>query len=161
MSEGLLYGHNEHEGWNRAIGPFYKFEGAARKLGVDSKTLAAMTIRGELIALRTREGDVVYPARQFFLNEDAVCMVRPAVSAALRFLMEHEKDFADIRVITDKNGPHSLLNEWTIAGVLFQPNEKAETLIDDLERNLSNPEHESWARLIDLNGIATHLRNLS
>lgn len=166
MSPGLIHEREYGEGsdaskWNRAIGPFYSTEGLTRRLRVDDKTLTTMSQKGRIIAFRTSDGTIVYPTRQFFQKADDTVMVKPVVSRALQFLIEHEADFADIRTIVDENGPHSLLNEWTIAGVLLQPNEDGETLLDQLQKHLNDPDDESWARLNDLNGIATGLRKVT
>ncbi|KKR78368.1 MAG: hypothetical protein UU23_C0001G0132 [Candidatus Curtissbacteria bacterium GW2011_GWA1_40_9] len=166
MSPGLLHERGYGESgdvskWNRAIGPFYSTKGLTRRLGVDDAALTTMLQEGKIIALRTSDGNIVYPTRQFFQNEDDTVMVKPVVSRALQFLIDHEADFADIRTIVDENGPHSLLNEWTIAGVLLQPNEDGETLLDQLQDHLNDPDDESWAKLNDLDGIATRLRKVT
>lgn len=145
--------------WNRAVGPFYSSRGLARRLKVDHSRLDEMARTGQILALHTAEGDLVYPTRQFFANEDGTFMVNPAIAPALQFLMEHEEDFVDVRHLTTDDGIR-LIDEWTIARTLLQPDKERRILLSDLQQNLDNPEHESWQKLLDLNGIVSGIRRV-
>lgn len=147
-------GGPERSRLNRAIGPFYSPESVLRRLNIDQQTLEGMVQTGQILALPTVEGKLVYPTRQFFVNEDGKVIVNPAIEAAMRFFMEHEDDFTELLFKTDS--PYGLL--WTIAGALLQPDEQGETLLHTLQQHLDNPQHESWKRLHGLNGVVSKIR---
>ncbi len=141
--------------FNQAIGPFYLPESVMRRLNIDTDTLGEMARKGRLIALPTAEGQMVYPVKQFSTNEDGRVTVNPAVEVAFNFLLE--SDVVDLALIVDDN-EFGLL--WTIAGVLLQPDERGEILLHSLRNNLDNPQHESWQKLNDLNGIISKIRSV-
>ncbi len=147
-------GGSDGSKFNRAVGPFYSPQGVLRRLGIDQQTLGEMVQTGQILALPTAEGQFVYPTRQFFSNEDGRIMVNPAVEPAMRSLMEHEDDSMDLLFQVDS--PIGLL--WTVAGALLQLDEKGETLIHTLQQHLDDPQHESWQRLHDLNGVISKIK---
>ena len=149
-------GGSDGSRFNRAVGPFYSPGGVLKRLSIDQKTLGEMAQTGQILALPTAEGQLVYPIRQFFSNEDGRVMVNPAVVPAMRYLMKHEDDSIDLLFQVDS--PYGLL--WTIAGALLQPDDRGETLLHTLQQHLDNPEHESWQRLHDLNGVISGIKKV-
>lgn len=144
--------------WNRAIGSFHSPQGVMRRLNVDQQTLGEMARSGQILALPTAEGRMVYPTRQFLVGEDGKFTVNPAVNAAFGHLMEHPDEARELLFEVEENAFGVL---WTIAGALLQPDAKGEILLETLQQHLENPEHESWQRLRDLNGIVSKIRALA
>lgn len=156
--------HREQEGeggtdgqkLNQALGPFYSPDTVARKLSVEPEKLGKMACAGQIIALPTKEGNIVYPTRQFLCRTEGTFAVNPAVPAAFNYLIEHDEEMSDVICFLDS--PYSYL--WIMARALFRQDENGEMLLTTLQQNLNNPEHESWKQLLDLSGVVTGVRKV-
>jgi hypothetical protein len=47
-----------------------------------------------------------------------------------------------------------------MAGALFRQDENGEMLLATLQQNLDNPEHESWKKLRDLDGVVSGVKKV-
>ena len=156
--------HREQEGeggtdgqkLNRALGPFYSPDAVIRKLSIEPDKLGEMARAGQIIALPTKEGNIVYPTRQFLGRTEGTFVVNPAVPAAFSYLIEHDEEMSDVICFLDT--PYGYL--WTMAGALFRQDENGEMLLTTLQQNLDNPEHESWRQLLDLSSVVTGVRKV-
>lgn len=156
--------HQEQEGegmtdgqkLNRALGPFYSPDAVMRKLNVDPDELGQMARSGQIIALPTKEGKIVYPTRQFLGRKEGTFAVNPAVPASFNYLMEHDEGLSDVVCFIDT--PYGLLERT--AGALFKQDVNGEMLLTTLQQNLDNPEHESWKQLRDLDGVVSGVKKV-
>jgi hypothetical protein len=101
--------------WNEVLGPFYTTRLVASLLGGASRqALADRRERGTLLALKTTDGVLVYPAFQF----DEAHRVVPGLAEVLRH-------FQDVDV-----------DEWTVAGWLVSSSEALDgcTVVDWLRQ---------------------------
>lgn len=144
---------DEKHNLDSAIGPFYTVEKVSGELNIDIETIGEMVSSGHMLALPTADGLMVFPSRQFITNTNEETIVNPAVKSAMHFLMEHEEETIDLLLQVD--GLEEMI--WTIAGVLLQPDEHNTTLLNTLQQHIENPKHESWKKLLDLNGIASDI----
>jgi hypothetical protein len=143
--------------WGKAIGPFYTAEGVARELGLSEEEIGQLVANSSIITVQTSDHITFFPSRQLVRRDDGTTTINPAVAPALAFLIEHEEEFSDVRELITERGTR-LVDEWTIAATLLQPNEVGETLLEDLELQLDKPDGEAWTRLKTLNGMATGIR---
>ncbi len=140
---------------SRLAGPFYGPKAVMRRLDIDLETLSGLAQSGQVIAVPTSDGGLVYPTRQFLVEGEDKLTVNPAVRAAYTHIMEHEGELSDV---FEADSAFGFL--WTLAAALLETNEDGETLLGVLQQNLDNPEHESWERLVDLNGITSKVRKV-
>mgnify|MGYP001572513085 CR=1 FL=1 len=158
----IIHSERESEGMtdgqrlNRSLGPFYSPDAVIRKLSVDPDKLGEMARTGQIIALKTEEGNIVYPKKQFLRPTKGTFDLSPAVAAAFSYLMEHDEELSD--VVCFLYTPYGLLE--TMAGALFRQDENGEMLLTTLQQNLDNPEHESWKKLLDLDGVVSGVRKV-
>ena len=68
------------------LGPFYDTAGLTRWLGVSRQALADRVRRGSLLACRTQDGHLVYPAFQF----DGGGAIRPGLAPVLKIFTGHD-----------------------------------------------------------------------
>ena len=143
--------------WGEAVGPFFKEEIAARRLGVNKDQLSNLVSNHKVLSVRTSDNVGLFPVRQFDFDEAGSATVKPAVAHALDYYKNNSTHFEDIaRLETEEGAP--LVDEWTIASVLLRPDEKGKTLLDDLNANLEDRNHVAWTRLRTLDGMATAVR---
>lgn len=91
-------------GWNRWLGPFYRTRQLADRLEISRQALADRRRRGTLLALKTSDGHLVYPAFQF-RADGSVLEGLPEVLQTLRA---------------------SGVDDWTLAGWLATPQDSLE-----------------------------------
>jgi|SRR3990167_6236930 len=148
-------GESTEKKLSRLAGPFYGPRAVMRRLDINLEILSGLAQCGQVIAVPTSDSGLVYPTRQFLVEGEDKLAVNPAVRAAYTHIMEHEGELVDV---FEADSAFGFL--WTLAVALLEKDEAGATLLDALGQNLGTPEHESWERLVDLDGITSKVRKV-